>query len=78
VEPDGVVLPCQSFFAPLGNILKDSWDSIWNHKLSNTLRDRLWVDEKCHNCPEMPSCGGGCPLNLSDKALKELKKLAGN
>jgi radical SAM protein with 4Fe4S-binding SPASM domain len=77
IEPDGVVLPCQSFFAPLGNILKDSWDSIWNHKLSQTLRDRLWVEDKCHNCPEMSSCGGGCPLNLPDKALKELKKLSG-
>lgn len=77
VEPDGMVLPCQSFFAPLGNILKDDWDTIWNNNLSKSLRDRLWVDEKCHNCPEMPTCGGGCPLNLSDKALKELKKLAG-
>ncbi len=76
IEPDGEVLPCQSFFQPVGNILKDEWDSIWNNKLSESIRDRAWVEDKCHNCPEMPTCAGGCPLNLSDKALKELKKLA--
>ena len=77
VEPDGMVLPCQSFFQPVGHILKDDWESIWNNALSQTLRDHTWVDEKCHNCPEMPTCGGGCPLNIPDKKLKELKQLAG-
>ncbi len=25
VEPDGFVLPCQSYYTPLGNILENSW-----------------------------------------------------
>jgi radical SAM protein with 4Fe4S-binding SPASM domain len=77
IEPDGMVLPCQSFFQPIGNFLKDDWSDIWNNKLADALRDRSWVDEKCQNCPEMPTCAGGCPLNIPDDKLKELKKLAG-
>ncbi len=31
VEPDGSVLPCQSYYHSLGNLLNDNWDGIWNH-----------------------------------------------
>jgi radical SAM protein with 4Fe4S-binding SPASM domain len=62
VEPDGAVIPCQSYYEPLGHILHDSWDAIWNHDLALTLRERRWVPEKCRACPELPLCGGGCPL----------------
>ena len=34
VEPDGAVIPCQSYYQPLGHLLTDPWDSIWNHELS--------------------------------------------
>jgi radical SAM protein with 4Fe4S-binding SPASM domain len=64
VEPDGAVIPCQSYYEPLGHILHDSWDGIWNHDLALTLRERRWVPEKCRACPELPLCGGGCPLYL--------------
>lgn len=77
VEPDGMVLPCQSFFQPVGHILNNKWEDIWDNKLCTAIRDRVWVPEKCHNCEEMATCAGGCPLNLPDKALKELKKMAG-
>ena len=29
IEPNGDVLPCQSYFCVLGNILKDDWKTIW-------------------------------------------------
>jgi radical SAM protein with 4Fe4S-binding SPASM domain len=62
VEPDGGVLPCQSYYQPLGNLLSDPWDSIWNHDISIRLRERKYVDEKCTNCVLLAECGGGCPL----------------
>ncbi len=31
VEPDGDVLPAQGYNVVLGNLLRDSWDSVWNH-----------------------------------------------
>lgn len=62
IEPNGDVLPCQSYYAPLGNILHSSWDSIWNHELSKQLRERKNLPEKCNQCELLQECGGGCPL----------------
>jgi radical SAM protein with 4Fe4S-binding SPASM domain len=62
IEPDGTVLPCQSYFKSAGNILTDSFDSIWNSETSRALRDREWLDEKCRKCEDLKLCGGGCPL----------------
>lgn len=67
VEPDGAVIPCQSYYRPLGNILQDPWESIWNHDLARDLRERRYVPEKCRECPELPICGGGCPLYLQHR-----------
>jgi radical SAM protein with 4Fe4S-binding SPASM domain len=67
VEPNGDVIPCQSYYSSLGNILRDDWDSIWNHPTSESLRNRDWVMEKCRSCDELPLCGGGCPLYLQNE-----------
>ncbi len=62
VEPNGDVIPCQSYFSALGNLLSDPWDSIWDHELARYLRNRDFMMEKCHDCPDHVLCGGGCPL----------------
>lgn len=62
VEPDGSVLPCQSYYQSLGNILVDGWDSIWNHELAVSLRSRRDVPDACKMCDLLHECGGGCPL----------------
>ena len=67
VGPDGSVYPCQSYFETLGNILKDSWNDIWNHPLAKSLRNREYAASKCRECPELSTCGGGCPLELRDE-----------
>jgi len=66
VGPDGDVYPCQSYFESLGNILKDDWKKIWNHPLCMSLRAREYAPEKCVECPQLPVCGGGCPLELKE------------
>jgi radical SAM protein with 4Fe4S-binding SPASM domain len=65
VEPDGAVIPCQSYYQPLGHILRDPWEAIWNHELARSLRERRYVPEKCRACPELAICGGGCPLSIT-------------
>jgi len=66
IESNGDVLPCQSYYHSLGNILTDSWDSIWNHKLSVQLRERQNLPAKCESCPVVSECGGGCPLKFTE------------
>jgi radical SAM protein with 4Fe4S-binding SPASM domain len=64
IESNGDVLPCQSYYHPLGNLLVDAWDTIWNHELSVRLRERRGLPEKCGGCSLVPECGGGCPLQF--------------
>lgn len=65
VEPDGAVLPCQSYYHTLGNLLNDPWDKIWNHDLAVTLRERQKLPVKCNGCALLAECGGGCPLKFN-------------
>jgi radical SAM protein with 4Fe4S-binding SPASM domain len=62
VEPDGTVIPCQSFFRPLGNILADPFARIYDSEFLASLRRRDWAMDKCRDCEWLPLCGGGCPL----------------
>lgn len=72
IESNGNVLPCQSYYHPLGNILRDPWESIWNHKLSVNLRERHGLPAKCEGCPVVAECGGGCPLIFEQSNLIKL------
>jgi radical SAM protein with 4Fe4S-binding SPASM domain len=63
IEPDGTVLPCQSYYEPLGNILTDPWDKIWDHDLCKKIRERRYLDGDCLECGMKDVCGGGCPLS---------------
>jgi len=64
IEPDGTVIPCQSYFTPLGNFLRDDWRKIWQHPICLEIRSRKYVPEKCLECPMLNICGGGCPLKI--------------
>jgi radical SAM protein with 4Fe4S-binding SPASM domain len=76
IESDGSVIPCQSYYSPLGSMLTDSWDTIWNHKLSVQLRERLGLPAKCEGCPVVAECGGGCPLQFEQRQSKAFATLA--
>jgi MoaA/NifB/PqqE/SkfB family radical SAM enzyme len=59
VTPSGDVVPCQSWLTdePLGNLLTDSWTTIWNQKRTRELRKQSSKMEQV------------CPLSL--RARKE-------
>ncbi len=63
-EPNGDVLPWQSYYKPLGNILKDPWKKIWRNPLCSDIRMRKHLPEKCDDCELLGLCGGGCPLSI--------------
>jgi radical SAM protein with 4Fe4S-binding SPASM domain len=68
VEPNGDVLPCQSYYTSAGNILRDPWQSIWQSPLFRSFRDRVadpracGLPERCWDCPDLPLCAGGCRI----------------
>lgn len=64
VEPNGDVIPCQSYYQPLGNLLSDAWETIWNHDLAVSIRERRYIPDECVSCALLSECGGGCPLKL--------------
>lgn len=71
IEPDGSVLPCQSYYESAGNILMDEWESIYNHPVMKRIRNRDWVDTECRDCENFDLCGGGCPLETEmEKAIR--------
>jgi radical SAM protein with 4Fe4S-binding SPASM domain len=72
IEPDGGVIPCQSAYHQVGHILKDDWQSIWEHELCIWLRERRYAPPECEGCALLAECGAGCPLKL-DPALTSFK-----
>jgi radical SAM protein with 4Fe4S-binding SPASM domain len=65
VEPDGSVIPCQSWFKDkLGNMLKDKWVNIWNHPVAVGFRNKEYLKgrKECEGCEYLYQCCGGCPL----------------
>ncbi|MGC9520660.1 MAG: radical SAM protein [Anaerolineae bacterium] len=74
IEPNGVVLPCQSYYVTAGNILADPWESIWNSELFLSFRNReedpqaAGLPEACWDCPDLEMCGGGCRLEREARA----------
>jgi len=62
VEPDGSVIPCQSHYLKLGNILRDRWEDIWYSEGCRSIREGAYVGDACLSCPLLRVCRGGCPL----------------
>lgn len=64
IQPDGTVLPCQSWPETVGSILVDPWSEIWNHAICRKLRNHELAGERevCRECSLIDLCGGGCPL----------------
>lgn len=68
IEPNGDVLPCQSYYQPAGNLLRDPWPTVWESPLFRRLRGRVQdpagagLPEACWQCPDLSVCGGGCML----------------
>jgi len=73
VEPNGDVIPCQSYYQSLGHLLKNSWKEIWEHPVALQLRNRTDVPEGCKTCDFLPECGGGCPLAREHQTIDPIK-----
>jgi radical SAM protein with 4Fe4S-binding SPASM domain len=68
VQPDGTVLPCQSWPDSVGSILTDPWERIWRHPTCEKLRAHGFVQDNadCATCIHNDVCAGACPLEMTD------------
>ena len=71
VQPDGTVLPCQSWPDSVGNILTDRWTKIWRNPTCVKLRRRALAPAECGKCGLIGACGGGCPLDPTPRKCSE-------
>ncbi|MFO8080948.1 MAG: radical SAM protein [Armatimonadota bacterium] len=77
IEPNGDVLPCQSYYEPAGNILRDRWSRVWESDLFTRIRfrrehpDEAGLSEECRTCDDLRLCGGGCPLERQHTAAQD-------
>lgn len=61
IEPDGTVIPARGPYQAAGNILHDSWDTIWHHPAFRRYRERVEAPTRCHVCPGLAICAADCP-----------------
>jgi radical SAM protein with 4Fe4S-binding SPASM domain len=62
VNPAGDIIPCSSFDRGIGNLLKHSFEYIWNSDEALYWRDRKYIPPVCRGCEYEILCGGACPL----------------
>jgi radical SAM protein with 4Fe4S-binding SPASM domain len=72
IEPNGDVIPCQSYYQSLGNFIENPWKTIWEHPLALQLRNRTNLPDACKTCDFLPECGGGCPLARDHQHAKTI------
>lgn len=67
IHPDGTVGLCPPFGAEgpiLGDLKRETFDTIWNSPLLQELRSiDAFNHEKCGKCPHVSYCLGGCMAN---------------
>jgi len=58
VDSDGTVYPCRRLPVPLGNLLREPLEHVWQHPLLEQLRDRDRLKGQCGACRWRWRCGG--------------------
>ncbi len=64
VEADGEVIPPRGPYRSAGNLLHDTWESIWNDPAFRHYRERVESPvERCEACPGLALCVTACPAD---------------
>ncbi len=75
IAPNGDVLPCSSFAAPVGNLLDwgEEFRARWEEENVMHYRRKEFAHEKCRACEDLAVCNGGCPLYWEKVGYGELE-----
>jgi radical SAM protein with 4Fe4S-binding SPASM domain len=72
IAPDGNVLPCSSYDKPVGNILTDKFEPLWNNDEATFFKQKKFAHNICKQCDKISLCNGGCPLYWRNIGYNEL------
>lgn len=72
VDPKGNLLPCSSWAEPVGNLLEEGFEAVWNNKRSRWIRAKEAAPSECRECRHFAACQGACPLYFKAHGCKEL------
>lgn len=72
VDPKGNLLPCSSWPEPVGNLLNEGFESVWNSQRSKWIRLKEAAPLECKECRHFTACQGACPLYFKEHGCKEL------
>jgi radical SAM protein with 4Fe4S-binding SPASM domain len=61
ITPAGEVIPPRGSAHSAGNLLRDSWESIWNDPVFQRYRERVEAPTRCEVCPDLTICAADCP-----------------
>jgi radical SAM protein with 4Fe4S-binding SPASM domain len=72
IAPSGDVLPCSSCADPVGNLLKEPFEQVWQSQRAVKYREKSYAHPECRACEDFYMCHGACPLYWDKKGFKEL------
>jgi radical SAM protein with 4Fe4S-binding SPASM domain len=67
IAPDGSVLPCSSFEHGVGNLLHESFETVWNRRAALYWRRKEFLPPGCESCDMADLCCGACPLYWDER-----------
>jgi len=74
VDPEGNIIPCSSFYEPVGNLLEQDFESIWFSSKAEFYRKRKFAGSECKKCELFEKCTGACILYFRKMGYEEIKK----
>jgi len=72
VDPNGNVLPCSSWSEPVGNLLEEGFEKVWNSQRCRWIRAKESAPAECKQCRHFAACQGACPLYFGVHGNNEL------
>jgi radical SAM protein with 4Fe4S-binding SPASM domain len=62
IDPLGNIIPCSSWRMPVGSLLKQRFEDIWQSAMLNYFKNIEYAPSVCHECLSFDVCKGACPL----------------
>jgi radical SAM protein with 4Fe4S-binding SPASM domain len=77
VGANGDVLPCASYDAPVGNLLRQDFSELWQSEQARNFREKALAHPQCRMCDNFTICHGACPLYWRHVGFHELSAVMG-